>query len=750
MSSRQLRKLQKQKEREELLAHAPTETAESGEDETPVKKLTASRFSGFAALENEEEQEQGDRDGHDNEGDELVGAAEEPFVEPDRAADTPKSSSKKSKKNKKKTKRQQAAPVKGEAALQSGPDEIDQALMELERSKKSGEGIGSDDDPAKPYERVCNLLSINLYHLKVINEMRNLFGREAMTAAQMEEEQEQVRPGRRRRPPTMQRAQELDMETFLRGEPGKSLPEVALRRNPFVSGKETWPVSSPHGLTMEQVKEEGVVHTPGTIEFRFAHELEYQNLEMMFHHVASQYDPIAMVQYVRHHPYMISGLTQASRIAKHEQNWALAADLCERALFSFGRVSLSAFRQKLERGQARLSFKRPENRQFLLAGYHHLKNLIMRGTYRTALEWSKLLLSVEHADHYGIIHFIHPLAIQAHESEWFMDLCNSQILDLDLAVQDAQDYIKQTLVLAKLQQNDTAGAKALLVDGMERLPWLYSHLFKSLNLDVSGSIWGTQPRNQQEELHTHVYVHQTKALWDNVHAITLLKEAANEAKKMTTFPPPPPVTANFARFVYLLEIPSLIGSVPRELIDSAVNWEFDPLPPPFHENVFSYDTQKIPWERPPSVEGLAPRWARRDHHRLVGILRELIRTGAPMEIREEIIQAMEVAERGSEDSDDDIDDIDDEDGDNDDDAEMEEAGNGHPIRGIASFFQTVRDLINVRGAVYDLPGDDIITGGMPGGWHEEDSADNELPPLLRTDDSNDDDGADDGMPNSPE
>ena len=83
--------------------------------------------------------------------------------------------------------------------------------------------------------------------------------------------------------------------------------------------------------------------------------------------------------------YHVSTLLQVSSVAKQDQNMALAGELCERALFTFGRVTTSTFRQDVEHGRARLDFRRPENRQFWLAGYHFLKSLIRKGTYRTAL-----------------------------------------------------------------------------------------------------------------------------------------------------------------------------------------------------------------------------------------------------------------------------------------------------------------------------------------------------------------------------
>ncbi|KAF3071295.1 hypothetical protein GL218_00853 [Daldinia childiae] len=701
MSSRQLRKLQKQKELEELQAKNSLEDDdEPSDDDRPVQKPRAGAFSGFAALGDQDDQDE-DSD-HDAKEDELVEATTKPSVEPDRT-DAPKSSSKKNKKKKKKAKKQDGTPAKTEPIAQSGPDEIDQALKELELSNP-GQEIEDDFQLkiVKPYERICELLSINAYHLRVINEMSNLFGREAIAAAQIEE-QEQARTRRQRQP----LPQQVDLETYLKGVPGKGLPEVTLRRNPFLAGKETWPRASTEGLTMEQFKEEkeGVACLPGTIEFRFAHDSYTTGWKM---------------RSLNSYRY-----------------------LCERALFTFGRVSLSTFRQKIEQGKARLSFNRPENRQFWLAGYHYLKNLIMKGTYRTALEWAKLLLSIDHTDPYGVIHFIHPLAIRARESKWFIDLCDSEILDVNHAAQDGQDYIRQTLVLARLQQKDTAGAKALLVEGMERLPWLYSYLFKALNLDVPKAIWGTQPRNRDEELHTNVYIHQTKPLWDNTQAISLLKEVAGEAKradvnKPSPFPSPPTVGVNIARFVFLLEIPSLIGLVPRDLLNTSVNWEFDPLPPPLEQNVFSYDSQKQPWTPSQLEDRLRAGLEQGDRRQLMRILAQARLAGAPEDIQADLERAiLEEADGGGGNHDD---------GGGDDDGEVsenasEEGGsqNEASLGRWSTIFQAVMNLFDTNEGVADnfnMPNEPFghIPGTMPGTWQDEDSVeeetDDEMPPLI--------------------
>ncbi|KAI5864354.1 DUF654-domain-containing protein [Durotheca rogersii] len=714
MSSRQLRKLQKQKELQDLRAqNAADDDAESSEDNQPMLKSRANAFTGFAALGDHDNP---DRDGDDNDEDEkaddpVEASDKNPVAEPDHT-DTPKNSSKKNKKKKKKAKKREPVLKPAPPVAQDGMDEIERALREL----KSPGGVPITSDPtSKPspggsYYRICELLKVSSRHLKVLNEMRTLFGREAIVAAQTEEDQEQTQARARRQRQPLE--QQVDLETYLKAQPGKSLPEVTLRRNPFLTGKETWPRASTEGLTMLRVSERQ--DHPGVIEFRFAHDEAYNRLESRFFRIVQMYDPMQIVYFLHSHPYHISSLIQSSRVAKQDQNSALSADLCERALFTFGRVSVSLFRQKIEEGKARLDFRRPENRQFWLAGYHYLKNLMMKGTYRTALEWCKLLFSMDWDDPYGIINFIHPLAVRAHESKWFIDFCDALMPDL---YPTARDYIRQTLVLARLQQNDVAGAKALLLEGMGRLPWLYVRLFQSLNFDIPKAIWGLQPRNQDEELHTEVYVHQTKGLWENTQARSLLKEAGKEARRpdVKTFPFPPTAQANLARCVYLLEVPSLMGLVPRELVSAPVNWEFDPFPPPCEDNLFSHESQKLPWS-PESIDG----W---------------LGAGGPNEGLD-LRRILEEAQA------DDLQGIIDEADRNDREGLLED--DGTPSRGdshgLGAIFQAFMDLLDPRGASThhsDLDGFDL--DGIPGAWHDDDddNISDELPPLVPMDGADD-------------
>lgn len=274
---------------------------------------------------------------------------------------------------------------------------------------------------------------------------------------------------------------------------------------------------------------------------------------------------------------------------------ALAAELCERALFTFGRVTTSAFRQNIEQGKARLDFRRPENRQFWLAGYHYLKSLIRKGTYRTALEWAKLLYGLDPQDPYAMRHFIHLLAVRAHESRWlidFMDEIEKTTINRDTI------YLRQTQVLAKLQLGDTEGARQELEAGFRRVPWLYCALFQELGLDTPPSIWGINADSNARSFWVKLYIYQTKELWNNAQATGLLQNVAKSLEKVDTSILPShdaPADIGATRLAYLEGQTSLMAVAPRELLDMQPNYEFDPLPPPQDENIFTTQGVQLPW-----------------------------------------------------------------------------------------------------------------------------------------------------------
>jgi hypothetical protein len=227
----------------------------------------------------------------------------------------------------------------------------------------------------------------------------------------------------------------------------------------------------------------------------------------------------------------------------------------------------------------------------------------MKGTYGTALEWTKLLLTLEpKRDPYCARLMIHHLALRAHEFNWLLDLYESQWgknwKEVGEGHSPALYHISPSLAFAALQLRDGAKCRELLSDSMNKVPWLFVRLFKELDLTAPPSIWGSEPRTDAETLFTELYVLQTKDLWNTPEATALLMEIAHTIPKVDLSKIPTvdnsEMTLDVVRFVYLDNTPSLMAMAPSSLLHRSNNSDADPLPPDI--NIFSYDSQRAQLE----------------------------------------------------------------------------------------------------------------------------------------------------------
>lgn len=277
MSSRQLRKLQKQRELEEAQRLAEKESDESEEEVAPIA-APKPRVSLFAALGGDDDDAQ----------DEDEEQEEEQQVKEEVSEEQQPVTSGKSKKKKKKKKKKASAAVVPE--VEEEEDEIDKAIKELNITTNAQNTSAAAS--AQSTRRINELLTINPYHLRAVNEMRNLFGREVIESAEAEEEQERNNRNRRGQ---MQR--EVDLETFLRSPPGApKLPEVSLRRNVFIQGREHWPKQSAGGLTMKEV---GKAPDGSWTEYAYFHDKNYDAVQAFFFACVHIGDPMRMVHLLK-------------------------------------------------------------------------------------------------------------------------------------------------------------------------------------------------------------------------------------------------------------------------------------------------------------------------------------------------------------------------------------------------------------------------------------------------------------------
>jgi Transcriptional repressor TCF25 len=224
----------------------------------------------------------------------------------------------------------------------------------------------------------------------------------------------------------------------------------------------------------------------------------------------------------------------------------------------------------------------------------------MKGTYRTALEWAKLLFSLDpESDPYCMSLMIHHLALRAHEFQWLLDLWQSLEADARNTGESEKLFTPYhaapSLAYAAMSLREATKCRELLSASMQRVPWLFTRLFKELNLDAPKSIWGISPRTDAEVLFTELYVLQTKDLWNTPEATALLMEIAHTIPKVDAdaYPklPNEAMTLDVVRFIYLDNTPALMALAPSNLLHRSNNSDADPLPPDV--NIFSYPAQRL-------------------------------------------------------------------------------------------------------------------------------------------------------------
>ncbi|KAJ5487828.1 hypothetical protein N7530_002128 [Penicillium desertorum] len=584
MSSRAIRKLQKLREQEQQ--RESDQQDESSEDEAP--RPAKPKFNAFDLLnaENEDEEE------HEEE------AEEGPYVripepEPEPTPVKPKKSNKKKKKKTAKTSdpANTPPPKSNDADL----DEIDRALKDLSTGGPTSVGTGlttRHPTEASFPKTTSELLGIEPKFLNATNEMRRLFGNVVLENF---DQPADTGTGRRRD----RNRQMIDLAQALTGRyspasRGQSLAGVTLRRNILMQGKDEWPRAPSGGLGMETVKK----LPSGETLYRLVHNTAYQDVQRQFDLCVESMDPQRLIGHLQYNPYHISTLLQVSEIAKHQGDHAVSADLMERALFNIGRSVHSSFANRLKEGEARLDFIHAENREFWLVGWRYITNLAMKGTWRTAYEWAKLLLSLDDSDPYCMRLLIDHLALRGREYAQFVQLCTQTRFSRDWA---NLPNIQCSLVMAYLRLNKPQECRRQLQLAMSHYPWIFSRLAQELDVQhVPKQIWGKMPPTGAHELLTELYIARAKDLWNTPEAVSLIIEVADSISGEEPNDPPE-ITLDIARHVVLSDIAKVTTHLPNHFVAGRLS-SSDPLPP-YESEAYQQQSEPTPIYAAPAGGG---------------------------------------------------------------------------------------------------------------------------------------------------
>uniref|UniRef100_A0A8C7RSD7 Transcription factor 25 n=1 Tax=Oncorhynchus mykiss TaxID=8022 RepID=A0A8C7RSD7_ONCMY len=371
--------------------------------------------------------------------------------------------------------------------------------------------------------------------------------------------------------------------------------------------KNTWPRFSRPGISMTLLESRD-----GLQYFTFEHSRDYQQIQFKFLDSVESMDPNNIVALLQMNPYHIDSLLQLSDVCRIQEDHEMARDLIERALYSFE----CAFHPvcSLTSGTSRLDYLRPENRAFYLAGYKHMMFLERRGCPRTALEYCRLILSLDpDSDPLCMLLLIDFLSLRSREynfllrlyQDWEVHRNLSQLPNFAFSVALSHFHLSQE-DQTESEERERLKHKAdlLLQDALIMFPGVLMPLLDLCTVQPDAAVSSHDffgPRSQQTpalaEL-VSLYVGRTHTLWREGGVLLWLEECVREVLRRVDSKDPlvedcqnkrkqryQSAPLNIHRHVILSEIKEATSTLPLEVTTQSV-MGFDPLPP--LDSVVSY------------------------------------------------------------------------------------------------------------------------------------------------------------------
>ncbi|XP_020740898.2 ribosome quality control complex subunit TCF25 [Odocoileus virginianus] len=486
------------------------------------------------------------------------------------AADTavPSEQSNASSKLRKKKRKQKNKKNAGETS-ENGLEDIDRILERIE------DASGASRPGPPPLSTKKHVLYVEHRHLNPDTELKRYFGARAVLGEQ--------RPRQRQR----------------------VYPKCTWLTTP----KSTWPRYTKPGLSMRLLESR-----KGRSAFTFEHSEEYQQTQHKFLAAVESMEPNNIVVLLQSSPYHVDSLLQLSDACRFQEDQETARDLVERALYSMECAFHPLF--SLTSGTCRLDYRRPENRSFYLALYKQMSFLEKRGCPRTALEYCKLILSLEpDEDPLCMLLLIDHLALRARSYEYLIRLFEeweahrnlSQLPNFAFSVPLAYFLLSQQADLSE-QEVSSAREEACvrIQQALTMFPGVLMPLLEYCSVRPDATVathhfFGPDAEISQPPALSQLvslYLGRSHFLWkepatiswleENVHKVLQVVDAGDpaveacESRRKVLYQRAP---RNIHRHVVLSEIKEAVAALPPDVTTQSV-LGFDPLPP--LDTIYSY------------------------------------------------------------------------------------------------------------------------------------------------------------------
>ncbi|KAH8928422.1 DUF654-domain-containing protein [Atractiella rhizophila] len=370
------------------------------------------------------------------------------------------------------------------------------------------------------------------------------------------------------------------------------------------------------GLDMEVVAADG-----GETWFSFVHSKAYRETTYLFLEAVSSMDPNRLMGILSIYPYHTDTLLQLSEVGAQQGDPGLQASFLAKALHAFESASLPSF--NFSTGTSRLVFEDIENRGFFKAAQKKIEICAKRGTWRTAFEWCKLLLSMDpYNDPYGALLHIDFLAVKARQYQYLINLAEElpkaqiahqervgygHVLGLQFFPGMAFGVALATFHLEREAKKEPEESKKLLISAILKFPFVLKLLSSKLGFSLPPLV--TQnARSHVESRYTpipiypmhlmaYLYVQRSEPLWKEADSLQFLQDMASAAAHHIddkTHPdvifgqklvdgeegfPKDSVPGGIIRNAFVSDIPTIRSFLPSSVLSSS-SFSFDPLPPP--------------------------------------------------------------------------------------------------------------------------------------------------------------------------
>ncbi|KAJ3231281.1 Transcription factor 25 [Chytriomyces hyalinus] len=456
-------------------------------------------------------------------------------------------------------------------------DEIDRAIEEVQAQIGANALLGpSVSDNIPPAKKQRDILAVDLKLLDSGAELRKMFGSKVLALDAM------AKKGKRN--------VQTDRLLAAMGYGGKSY---------LSSPKDTWPrMPSKTGISMNMLRAPSKMSeepSPGYFEFAFSS--AYMEIQMMFLHCVSTHDPNTLTNLIHAYPFHVDSLLQKSEIAKHNGDITSAAEYIERALFIFEKSFHPLFNMALANSILPYSF--PQNRAFFLAISRHISFIARKGCWRTCLELSKLLLSLDPEDPLGALQMMDWYAVKAGERSW-MRRCWTEWGGDQGQIAGLPNWSFSMALVEFEDESETKKPHDLstqrLTSAIKQYPLFVPTILSKLTVtepSVTSHPYFAAPVNpnsSESAIHLLImlYVERCHHLWKEPSALLWLRETAralaaatetdatNNSSTVDVYPDGLPL--NVSRHVYVSDFQSLVPLLPDEARALSLN-AFDPMPP---------------------------------------------------------------------------------------------------------------------------------------------------------------------------